>query len=148
VAFYDRFRVFTTDLPSWSPWSALELTVQFFGYLVVGALWLWWPRRHVVVAMAAIALAVGGMGARAWAHHEADRAWGGTAVRPAAVLPFSFSASPVRMIPHGSSTLPEGVPSHGLGLRFSQDVTVVFDPNTHETVWVGSAMAVPARILR
>ena len=62
VAFYGRFGVLASDLPSWDAWSALELGVQLFACAVVLALWLWWPRRLAVVAAAAVVLAGVGAG--------------------------------------------------------------------------------------
>jgi hypothetical protein len=144
VAFYDRFGMKSSDLPSWSAWSALELTVQVFAWLVVGALWLWWPRRHAVVAGAVIALVVLGMGTRAWAHHEADRARAGTPVWPRAVLPFTFSARAATLIPHGTEALPQGMPSRVLLLRSHPDSVVVYDPTRGDTMRVSREIAVAA----
>ena len=145
VAFYDRFEVSASDLPSWDAWSALELGVQLLAWAVVFGLWLWWPRRLAVVAVTAVVLAVVGVAARAWAHDEAGRAWeGARRVMPQAVLPFSFSASPARMVPYGREPLPEGIPGRVLLLRWHRDSAVVYDPVTHHTLWVGAKIAVPA----
>lgn len=144
VAFYDRFHLSSNDLPSWSPWSALSLGTQAFAWCVMGALWFGCQRRHVVVLVAAVALAVGGLGVRAWAHHEADRAWAGTPVNPTAVLPFQFSARPATMIPYGTDQLPEAIPAYVLVLRNKPGQAVVYDPATRRTNWVGSKIAVPA----
>lgn len=143
VAFYSRFGLDVSEVRSWSPWSALDLTVQVLAWAAVAALWLWWPRRHVVVAVVAVALAVFGMGARAWAHHEADRAWAGARVWPAAVLPFQFSARPTTMVPYGRDQLSEGVPARVLLLRYHPDQAVVYDPATQQTSWIGNKIAVP-----
>ena len=142
-AFYERFGLDASEMPSWSPWSALDLTVQLLAWAAVAALWFWWPRRHVVVAAIAVALVVFGIGARAWAQHEVGRAWGGARVWPAAVLPFQFSARPTTMVPYDREQLPEGVPAHVLLLRYHPDQAVVYDPETHQTSWIGNKIAVP-----
>ena len=102
---------------------------------------MWWPRRHVVVAFAVVALAMAGLGARAWAHHEADRARTGTPVWPRAVLPFTFSARAVTLVPSGTDMLPAGIPSRVLLLRSDEHRSVVYDPATGETIGIGNQIA-------
>ena len=48
------------------------------------------------------------------------------------------------MIPYGREALPEGIPSRVLVLRRHPDSAVVYDPATHQTLWVGNKIAVPA----
>ncbi len=143
VAFYDRFGLLINDVPSWSPWSALQLGSQAFGWAVMAALWFGWRRRNVVALGTVAVLAVGGLAVRAWAHHEADRAWAGAQVSPAAVLPFEFSARSTTMIPHDGDHLPAGVPSRGLLLRYHPDQAIVYDPVSHQTSWIGNQIALP-----
>jgi hypothetical protein len=144
VAFYSRFHLSSSDLPSWSPWLALELAAQAFAWCVMAGLWFGWGRRRLVVLTAVAALAIGGLGARTWAHHEAGRVSDGARVLPAAPLPFQFSAVPATMVPFGSDQLPEGTPAHVLVLRSHDDHAVVYDPATGETHWIGNKIAVPA----
>jgi hypothetical protein len=143
MAFYNRFGLQINDIPSWRPWSALQLGSQAFGWAVMAALSLGWRRRQVVVVATVAVLAVGGLAVRAWAHHEADRAWAGAQVWPAAVLPFEFSARSTTMIPRDGDHVPEGVPSQGLLLRYHPDQAVVYDPASHQTYWIGNKIALP-----
>ena len=137
--FYAPFGPLASDLSSWSLWSMLELLVQLLGWGVAGALWLWWPQRRVVAVVAAVVIAAAAVTTLAWADHEADRALAGTPVWPASVLPFSFSARPVEMIPVARARA-TGVPSQALLLSFGDglDSALIYDPATVETRWVGS----------
>lgn len=145
-SFYDRFGPLASGLPSWDPWLLLDLGVQLVAWAVVGALWLWWPRRHVVAIVTALLLGALGLAAHAWVQHEADRVQAGTPVWPKSVLPFDFSAQAVTMIPYGTPSLPEGVPSQPLLLRFDPEsrTVLLFDPATQETLWVDNDVASPS----
>lgn len=124
---------------------ALELTAQLFALAVVAALWFTpRPYRRAIVPVALVAVLLRGLGATAWAHHEADRAWAGHSIRPAAALPFRFVARPVRMVPYGAATLPAGIPAHALQLHWTPYRTVIYDPASHQTLWVGRQIAAPA----
>lgn len=138
-AFYAPFGPLASELSSWSPWSMLDLLVQLLGWGVAGVLWLWWPQRRVVAVVAAVVIGAGAVATLAWADHEADRALAGTPVWPASVLPFSFSARAVEMIPVATARA-TGVPSQALLLGFGEglDSALIYDPATGETRWVGS----------
>ena len=144
VAVYDRFGVVSSDLPSGSPWSALELTVLAVAWLAVAALWLWWPHRDGGDCGHRRRLVLGGLGARSWAHHEAERAAGGMSMWPGPVLPFTFTARSTTLVPYGrDQQLPEGIPKEVLMLRYHPDSVTVYDPTSKQTMWMGNQVAVP-----
>lgn len=139
ASFYSRFQVMVTEFPGWSPWSMLKLANQFLGWLVAAALWLAWSRRHLVVVGAVILLGMSGLVAHTWAEHEAGRVWAGTPVWPNSLLPFDFSARAVTMVPVSSTTV--GLPSRVLLLRADRSSSIVYDPATRRTLWVGNGIA-------
>ena len=139
-SFYDRFHVLGTDRPSWDPWSALELPTQLLAWMVTIPVGLWWRRRGVVTAVAAVvALALAGA-AHAWVQHEADRARSGTPVASSVWLPFSFSARAVTLLPY-EDALPPGIPARVLLLWEEPSTHGVYDPASGQTIWVGDRIA-------
>lgn len=143
LTFYSRFGLRSDDVRSWSPWYALAVGNQAFAVGAMVALWFGWRRRALVVVAVVAVLALLGLGARAWARHEADRAWAGARVSPAAVLPIDFSAVHSTLIPYSTDGLPGGIPAQVLLLQRNRYQSVVYDPVTRYTFWVGDQIAVP-----
>lgn len=134
-SFYGRLGVPVGGWPAWTMLDALLGPSALVAWALVGALWHWWARRWQVLAVALVGGVVLTGGSAMWVRHEADRARGGTPIRPSVAQPFDFSATAVTLLPMRGS-LPAGLSPTVLLLRQEADGFRVYDPSRHQSVLV------------
>jgi hypothetical protein len=129
-SFYGSFDVPVGRWPAWTLLDALLGPSALLAYVLVGVLWVCWDRRKHVLAGALAVATVLAAGSYLWVQHEADRARAGTPVWPSSLMPLSFSARAVTLLPI-REPLPPDLPAKVLLLRNTPGIgtAVVYDPS-------------------